>query len=339
MSGQPTTIRIPAEQMQEAFARILLKYGLTREKAVQCAAIFTANSVDGVYTHGVNRFPRFVDYLQRGFIDPNAVPVLKSGFGGLEQWDGRQGPGPLNAVFATERAMQLARQHGIGCVALSNTHHWMRGGTYAWQAAKAGLVFIGWTNTIANMPAWGATDSRLGNNPLIMAIPHGNEAIVLDMALSQYSFGAMELAQMKGEPLAQYGGFDNSGQLTRDPAAILESRRPLPIGFWKGAGMALLLDMLATILAGGLSTAEISKKEVEYALSQVFITIDISRLPNYSAIGSALQSILSDYRQSIPEHEGAHISYPGERVLQTRARNLAEGVPVLQPVWEQIGKL
>ena len=339
MHNQPQTIFIPAAQMEQEFARILLALGFTNERAAQCAAIFTANSTDGVYTHGVNRFPRFVKYIKEGFVKPGAKPILKSSFGGIEQWDGNLGPGPLNAVDATNRAMQLATQHGIGCVALANTNHWMRGGSYGWQAAKAGFVFMGWTNTIANMPAWGARDSRLGNNPLIFALPFRDEAIVLDAAMSQYSFGAMEMAQLKNEPLPQYGGYDKNGQLTTDPGAVLESRRPLPIGYWKGAGMALLLDLLAVILSGGLSTAEISSKEVEYGLSQVFVAIDIKKLPNRSAIPTALEAIISDYHQSIPENDNSRIHYPGERVLQTRERNLAAGIPVLKKVWEEIIQL
>ena len=128
------------------------------------------------------------------------------------------------------------------------------------------------------MPAWGAKDAKLGNNPLVMALPYKDEAIVLDMAMSQYSYGSLELSAMKGETLSVYGGFDTEGNLTKDPSAILASNAPIPVGYWKGAGLSLLLDLLATILSGGLSTHELSKKEVEYSLSQVFIAIDISKL-------------------------------------------------------------
>lgn len=339
MNNPSATILISANQMQQEFTRILLKEGFTTEKALRCAEVFTATSVDGIYTHGVNRFPRFIQYIRKGFVQPAAEPVLKSSFAGIEQWDGRLGPGPLNALQATHRAMTLSTRYGIGCVALSNSNHWMRGGTYGWEAAKAGFVFIGWTNTIANMPAWGASDSRLGNNPLILAVPFRNEAIVLDMAMSQYSFGAMELAQMKNEQLAMFGGYDKNGQLTTNPSAILESRRPLPVGYWKGAGLALLLDLLAVILSGGLSTAEISKKEVEYGLSQVFITIDISKLPNHSSIPALLEAIISDYLQSLPETDKNVITWPGQRVLQTREKNLATGIPVVRQVWEEISRL
>jgi 3-dehydro-L-gulonate 2-dehydrogenase len=328
-------ILVPAADMQNLFNEILLKQGCSNQQALQCAELFTNNSVDGVYTHGVNRFPRFVEYIQKGFIDIKATPTLKHSFGGIQQWDGHLGIGPLNAIHATDTAMQLAQQHGIGCVALANTNHWMRGGTYGWQAAKAGFVFIGWTNTMALMPAWGAIDAKLGNNPLVMGLPYHNEAIVLDMAMSQYSFGALELADMKQQQLPVYGGYDNAGKLTTDPGAIRASRRPLPIGYWKGAGLALLLDILAAVLSGGLAVHEITKQPTEIALSQVFIAIDINKLGNYNSMAQVVEQILADYHGSVAENN-ASITFPGERVMQTRKRNLEQGIPVVRKVWEQV---
>jgi 3-dehydro-L-gulonate 2-dehydrogenase len=332
------SISVPSDEMFAEFYRILLKHGFSPARAGKCAEIFTASSVDGVYTHGVNRFARFVEYVAKGYVKADAEPSLKNKIGGIEQWDGNLGPGPLNASFVTERAMHLAAETGIGCVTLNNTNHWMRGGTYGWQAAKKGFVLIAWTNTIANMPAWGAIDQRLGNNPLVIAIPYGDEAIVLDMAMSQYSFGAMELAKMKNEKLAVDGGFDADGKLTKDPTAILRSGRPLSIGYWKGAGLSLLLDLLAALLSGGLATHEISSLETEYA-SQVFISIDISKLPHYSAIPRIMENILNDYLQSSPAGDKEKIVYPGQRIIETRRENLQNGIPVLKKVWERIQAL
>lgn len=336
MSSTPNTVFISSAKMQAIFEAILLKNGFEPEKAIKCAAVFANNSIDGIYTHGVNRFPRFIKYLKEGFIKADKVPTLISKFGGIEQWDGNLGPGPLNAIHATETVMKLAQQHGIGCLALSKTNHWMRGGTYGWQAAKAGFVFIGWTNTIANMPAWGATDAKLGNNPLVIAIPYKDEAIVLDMAMSQFSFGAMELAAMKNEKLSVAGGYDKEGNLTDDPNLILESWRSIPVGYWKGAGLSLLLDLLAAILSGGLSTHEVTKEKVEYGVSQVFIAIDLEKLGNHSSISQIIENIINDYHNSVSIDDSKKITFPGERVLQTRQKNIVNGIPVLKSVWEEV---
>ncbi|HKC35103.1 MAG TPA: Ldh family oxidoreductase, partial [Chitinophagaceae bacterium] len=100
-------IRIPAKEMQDLLACILLKEGFTNEKSVQCAAVFTNNSVDGVYTHGINRFPRFIENIRKGYIHIDAEPTLKHKLTSIEQWNGNLGPGILNAIHATNRAMEL----------------------------------------------------------------------------------------------------------------------------------------------------------------------------------------------------------------------------------------
>jgi len=328
-------ITIPVQKMKQVFFTVLLKYGFEKQRAEECSEIFTINSVDGVYSHSVNRFTSFMKLVENGFIIPNNDSEKISGMNALEQWDGKLGVGVLNAVKATDRAMQLASNYAMGCVALANTNHWMRGGYYGWHAAKNNFVFIGWTNTIANMPAWGATDARLGNNPMVIAVPYNEQAIVLDMATSQFSYGALEMAKMKGEDLPVDGGFNVKGALTKNPSEILASKRVLPVGYWKGAGLSLLLDILSAVLSGGLSTHEITQRKTEYGLSQVFITIDYKQLKNYKGIEGCIENIIKDYKQSIAGAE-KEIVFPGERVLKTREKNLKNGIPVMRNLWSEI---
>ncbi|PYU68116.1 MAG: 3-dehydro-L-gulonate 2-dehydrogenase, partial [Acidobacteria bacterium] len=237
-------MRIPYDELFDGLLRVLLKLGFEQQRARLCARLFTDASRDGVYSHGLNRFPQFVRMIQTGVIAVDAEPELVTSFGSLERWDGKSGPGTLNAYRCMDRAIARSRQQGIGCVALANTNHWMRGGSYGWQAADAGVIGICWTNTMANLPPWGASDPRVGNNPVIIAVPRGKGHVVLDMAMSQFSYGALASYRMRGEPLPVEGGFDAAGWLTRDPVAIEASRRPLPIGYWKGSGLALMLDLV-----------------------------------------------------------------------------------------------
>jgi 3-dehydro-L-gulonate 2-dehydrogenase len=333
------TIQISNATMENSFFSILERCGFSRDKAKTLAHVFTENSLEGVYTHGVNRFSKFVQYVKEGHIKINAEPSCTHRMGGMEQWNGHSGPGPLNAMHCTDRAMELARDHGIGCVAIAFTNHWMRGGTYGWRAAKNGFIFIGWTNTIANLPAWGAKNSKLGNNPMVLAVPYEKEAIVLDTAMSQYSFGSLELYKMRGEKLPVPGGYNTVGEVSNDPSSILESGRALPIGYWKGAGLSLLLDVVAVILSGGLSVKQITDQGGEHNLSQVFVAIDISKLENFRSIESAVRQIIDDYHQSQPVMPGKKVLYPGERVLKTREENLRNGIPVLKDVWDAVQKL
>jgi 3-dehydro-L-gulonate 2-dehydrogenase len=156
------------------------------------------------------------------------------------------------------------------------------------------------------------------------------------MATSQFSFGALEQTAVRKETLPVYGGYDNKGDLTKDPAAILETNRVLPVGYWKGAGLSLLLDLVATILSSGQSVHEISQQKIEHGLSQIFIAIDTGKLMNHSIIKTTVDKIIDDYHQSIPVEDSKRVVYPGERVLMTREKNLKDGIPVLKNVWENI---
>lgn len=330
---------IKSDKMKSEFFRILLSLGFSEQKAEKCAEIFTINSLEGIYSHGVNRFTRFVNNIKDGYIKPSAVPSLVHKIGSLEQWNGNLAPGPLNATFATDRVMELAQENGIGMVAMANTNHWMRGGTYGWQAARKGFVFISWTNTCPNMPAWGATDPKLGNNPFVIAVPYRNEAIVLDFAMTQFSYGKMETYMNEGKQLPYSGGYNKKGELTVDPEEILQTWRPLPVGYWKGASLSLLLDIMATILSGGLATHQIKSCTSEYSVSQVFIAINIKSLHNFPAIENSINEIIKDLQKSIPENETTKIRYPGENVVLTRNANKKNGIPVNREIWDMILKL
>lgn len=326
-------LRISADKMRETFSTVLQQAGFPIEKADACATIFTENSCDGVYTHGLNRFPVFVEMVRQGLVDSNAEPALISKNGLIEQWDGKLAPGMLNGKHCMGRAIALAETSGIGCVAIRNTNHWMRGGTYGWQAAESGYIGICFTNTIANMPPWAGTDPRLGNNPLVIAVPRKQGHVVLDMAMSQFSFGKLLQYQSEGSALPLAGGYDQQGQLSTDPGAIIQSQRLLPVGFWKGSGLSLMLDLLATILSGGRSTSEITAAGKEYGISQVFICIK----PEDPHLCETLtEQIITYTKSSTPEDAENPVSYPGEHTLKTRRENQAAGIPVDKKIWNEV---
>src|SRR5262249_62337516 len=148
-------VRVPSHELLSALLRVLLKLGFTEERGRRCAQLFAGTTCDGIYSHGLNRFPRFVRTIQNGLVDVHAQPKFVQSYGSLERWDGKSGPGNLNAWQSMARAMALAREHGIGCVALANTNHWMRGGTYGWQAADAGVIGLCWNKPLPKLPPLG----------------------------------------------------------------------------------------------------------------------------------------------------------------------------------------
>jgi 3-dehydro-L-gulonate 2-dehydrogenase len=324
------TLRIPYDELERTVAGAFGALGFAEDRALLCARLFAQTTCDGVYTHGMNRFPRFVRMIRAGRVDVHAVAQLVASHGALERWDGMRGVGNLNAHHAMGRAIAIAAQHGVGAVALAHTNHWMRAGSYGWQAAEAGFIGICWTNTLPNMPPWGSSEIRLGNNPIVFAVPRPPAHVVFDMAMSQFSYGALAAYRERGEQLPVDGGFDSEGKLTRDPAAIEASQRVLPVGYWKGAGMALMLDTIAAILTGGLATHQIPvEPEREIGVSQVFLALDPGALgPRAAAIDMADRIVAS---------VGGR--YPGQRALELRAENLARGVPVEEAVWREVREI
>jgi 3-dehydro-L-gulonate 2-dehydrogenase len=330
-------LRVPYADLYEVLKKALLHLGLTEDRAALSARLFAETTRDGVYTHGLNRFPRFEAMVRNGNIDIHAEPTLAASFGSIERWNGNRGIGNLNAHTSMQRAITLARQNGIGAVALANTNHWMRGGTYGWQAAEQGIFGICWTNTLANLPAWGAATPTIGNNPLVIAIPRPNGPIVLDMAMSQFSYGTLAAYSKRNQPLPVDGGFDTEGNLTRDAAAIEASQRPFPIGSWKDSGLALVLDMLAAMLSGGLATHQIPVDPIrETGLSQIFLAIDPTNIASTKELNQIADNIIDNFHNATPADPNMPIRYPGEQTLRLREANLRLGVPVDPDVWQQL---
>lgn len=327
------------EALRDEFERVLRASGVEGVRAAECAGMFADTTLAGVFSHGVNRFPRFIAQLRAGHVQPDAEPSCLLSLGALEQWDGHRGIGNLTARRMMDRAIELAAAHGIGLVALRNTNHWMRGGTYGYQAAEKGYIGICWTNTIALMPPWGAKDSRVGNNPLVVAVP-GTPITLVDLAMSMFSYGALETHRLAGRPLPVDGGYDEAGALTRDPAAIEKTRRILPMGFWKGSGLTIALDMIATLLSGGLSTIEVSQDlEDEYSVSQVFIAIDAERTMDGASREAKLERIRGSVLSAAPVDPARPQHIPGHELPARIAAHRTNGILVNDGVWEKIKAL
>ncbi len=327
-------MKIPYTQLLSTFQEKLQQKGFDKAAAAECARLFAQATLDGVNSHGVNRFTLFLSNIDKGIIDVHAQPKQMKAFNALEQWDGQLGSGPNNAGFAMQRAMSLADQYGISCVALRNTNHWMRGGNYGLMAAEKGYMSICWSNTTPNMPVWGGKAPWIGNNPLIFSVPGDPHPILLDMSMSLFSYGKMETHQREGTKLPFPGGVNQAGELTDDPQAILESKLPISIGYWKGSGLSILLDMFAAMLSEGRSTEDIGRNEAEYGLSQVFICLKPEGLMSKSTILAMSQELLQYIKKS-PAQDQA-VRYPSERSFQIRQQQLREGVEVDDRVWAAV---
>jgi len=171
-----------------------------------------------------------------------------------------------------------------------------------------------------------------------MALP-GDPPVLVDMSMSQFSYGKLEEYRLKGQKLPVAGGYDGAGLLTDAPEAIEATRRTLPIGYWKGSALSMALDMIAAALSGGNSVVDLtSKYPRETGVSQVFIAFAMDRLGQDGAWEQTVARIKEDIRQSLPAGTGA-VRIPGERAAATRAAADRDGMDIDDRIWARVREL
>jgi 3-dehydro-L-gulonate 2-dehydrogenase len=331
-------MRVSFDVMKSQIKKVFIKYGMPDEKAEVCARVHTESSNDGIYSHGSNRVARFVDYVKKGWVDINAEPSLEKEFGAVKVFNGNMGPGILNALHATDCGMELAEKYGIGMVGIKNTTHWMRGGSYGLYAAERGYIAISWTNTESCMPPWGGKDCKLGNNPFVMAMPGVDNPIMLDMAMSQYAYGKLQVTRLAGKRLPFPGGFDKNGNITDEPGPIEESMRILPMGYWKGSSFAFMLDVLGAVLSDGIGAADIDTigKGSCGGASQVFIIIDPKKACAEAELKKTIEKAITHIKGSALSENSMGIIFPGEDYVKARKNHAENGILVDDGIWEEI---
>jgi 3-dehydro-L-gulonate 2-dehydrogenase len=327
---------IQSEEMKSVLSSLFSKYGFPEEKAELLAHVHTENTLYGVNSHGINRVPFFIEQVQRGLVIKDVEAEKAEGFGSIERWDGKLGSGVINAIKCSNRAIAIAKENGMGLVALRNTNHWMRAGYYGWMAAEQNCIAILFTNTEPNMPAWGGKEARLGNNPLVIAIPRKKGHLVLDMAMTQFSFGKINEYKLSGEQLPYDGGFDKDGNLTKNPEDILTSKSGLPIGYWKGSALSMILDMLATLLSAGRSTYKLGLEPHEYGVSQIFLCIDPETFHDATVQEQLMEEIIAYTQDVTPTEPNGKTYYPGERSRANKINNQENGMKVNEFVWKKV---
>ena len=268
-------IYVQYEEAVKRMARGLERF-LNAQDAKRFAEIFAGNSLDGVYSHGMNRYPRYLSDMESGLCDAKVTQAERvSGLGGLEVWDAHFGVGPLIAQQMAERAIELARTHGIACVALRNNSHWLRAGRYGLMMADAGMMGLCMTNTCMNLVAYGAKEPSTGNNPITIAIPRRAGSLVMDMAVSQYAFGKLEIMAQEGGMLDTPCGYDTDGNLTNDPKKIVESGLMTPMALWKGSALSIMIDLMVSMLSLGRTSLAIgTPADGEKGMSQMFVCMN-----------------------------------------------------------------
>ena len=254
VQAAPKTGRIPTAAVTGLIVDAMQKAGVPAADAAKIAELMLEADLVGADAHGVFRLPQYVQRLKLGStnVRPN-ITVTRSA-PATAVVDGDDGMGHLVVARVAETAIELARECGVAWVGCRRSGHAGAAGVYAALPLKADMIGI--YSAVANanhMPLAGGAEPLLGTNPLAIAIPAGEEPpLVLDIATSVVSYGTIKNHKLLNRPLHADWMIDpKTGAAVTDPqksgAALL-----LPMGGYKGAGLALILGMLAGTLNGAL---------------------------------------------------------------------------------------
>ena len=278
----------------EKFQRILESRGFSGKHAKDAATVFANNSLDGVYSHGVTASPGWWSIWIRERLIPPPLQPVNPPWEPLSGGTDTGGFGPLNAKLAHGRAVGAGKggSRRWAWWPLGNNNHWDAGAaaTAGRQRTRMHRYLLVQHHAQHDLP--GAEGQKIGNNPFIMSIPRSNgKHAVIDCAVSQF-LRKIEEAKLKGQQLPVPGGYDTKGNLTTDPAEIEKTWRVLPMGYWKGSGISIALDLIATVLTNGNSVSRIGTFGDEVGLSQIMIAIDPLRFNTPEETDSIVDEIL-----------------------------------------------
>jgi ureidoglycolate dehydrogenase (NAD+) len=294
-------------------------------------------SLRGTDSHGIARLPIYVERLRGGVLNPRSRPSVVHRDGSVALVDGDQGPGQVAAVFATDLSIELAREHGAGVVAVRRSAHFGAAAYYAMRAAGQGLVAMAMTNTEPLVIPYGGAEPALGTNPICLAAPAGDGIFNLDMATSQVAMNRVWNARDEGRPIPEGWGVDADGRTTTDAAAVVSG---MPLGGYKGYGLALMVEVLCGVLAGAGVRHGVGELYGDGSGPQdtghFHFALDPERTVGRDRFAAVLDGLLAELRAIPPSPGFDEVLVPGDPEDRAREARERAGVPIEPALWSTL---
>lgn len=336
--------RVPTQAVRGLIADAMVESGLPADDAAKVAELMLEADLVGADAHGVFRLPQYCMRLKIGGLNPRPNIKVERTAPATALVDGDNGMGHLVVSRAAETAIALARDNGVGWVGVRMSNHAGAAGVYAALPLKADM--IGLYAAVANanhMPLAGGAEVLLGTNPFAIAIPAGNEPpLVLDIATSIVSYGTIKNHRLQNKQLAPDWMVDSkTGEAVTDPKNTAEALL-LPMGGYKGAGLALMLGLLAGTLNGALFGRDcVDFNATPGAVcntGQFVVALDPARFQKLDALKAEVDRHAQELRASktLP---GQRVRLPGDERAKRRADRLANGLSLPPELLAELDKL
>ena len=318
---------VPVDKLEKLVGRIFEKNGLTPEDAAILAGSLVDANIRGMHSHGVLRVENYIKRIQQGGTDPHAEIRIVRETPFSATIDGGNGLGSVVSTHAMRICRAKAEEVGIACVAVRNSNHYGTAAYYCEQLAGDDMIAFSCSNVEPLMAPPGATRVAIGNNPFCMVAPAGKHPFISsDMATSQVAWGKVLNYRLNEEKLPGLWAIDENGNATDDPMA---ARFLMPMGMHKGYGVAVLLEILCSLLSGGKFGDDINSMygnlDKPNELSHFFMAMKISAFRDLEEYRADMDKFI-EYLQSIPTKNGGHIVVPGELEAASKERALRDGI-------------
>jgi ureidoglycolate dehydrogenase (NAD+) len=335
---KPVSPTLSESSLRDFVARLFMARGMSAPSAGAVARVLVWADLRGGDTHGVSRTAHYFGMIDKGAMKPGAEPRLRVDFGALASFDAEGAAGPVAMLKALDEAQTRARAHGIGMALVGGATHAGAMGCYAEAAAREGFAAIVIAAGPPLMAFHGARIPSVSTAPMAIAVPGGPDGVILlDMASSRISNGALKHAKRDGKPLPEGSALDAQGRETTDPA---QAEVLLPVGGPKGAGFALMVECLTSLLAGApILSRMLGEGKKGHGQNATIILINIARLRPQQDFVADLDT-LAEIVKHLPQAEGApELRLPGERGARLASQRLRAGVPVAPKIWAELVEL
>ena len=339
---QGTMTLVTWERAVDFAARAFAGTGVPMEDARKAADALVDADLHGVTTHGLKNLRNYITALRDGKVNPRAQIRDVGGGAAARILSADNGLGHVAGHAGMERAIELARQYGVGTAFVRDSNHYGASGYWARLALRHNMIGFAFTNALASMAPWGGKDQMIGNNPPAWAIPTRVVApnedlppgeadpVYLDIALSVVAGNRLDIYRRRGDRIPIGWALDKDGNPTDDPAARAGGGTFMPIAEYKGSGLAIVLSLLNSFLAGGPfddQRTDPSGTPIPGTCSHWFAAYDVAQFVEPEQFTAQVRAVRERVRSSPPRAGFDQVYAPGDLENARARRYRAEGSP------------
>jgi LDH2 family malate/lactate/ureidoglycolate dehydrogenase len=329
---------ISARELTQFCEKILQGAGVAPNKAGIAAECLVFANLRGVDSHGIQLLPFYIEQLLAGELDANADGRIVAEGGACMTFDGENGLGQWVADTCCRHAIRIAGEHGLALVTARESNHFGAAAFWAQKIRDAGQIGIVMCNASPIVPPWQGKKGRMGTNPICMAVPG---PWLLDMATTTVAAGKIFKAFVNGQPEIPAGwAFDSEGHPTTDTKAAYKGML-MPLGGYKGSGLAMMVEILCSTLSGGLMPDQVGGirfRGKPVRVSQMFMAIDVARFMPIEEFTARVEQLVEIMKSTPPAPGHSEVMVAGDPEWRMEAQRRRDGIPIPDGNWENLLK-